>query len=34
MGREKMKLDQIGFRFEIMPEEIANAEGKGWKGIV
>jgi hypothetical protein len=33
-GREEMKLDQIGFRFEIMPEEIAIAEGKGWWGIV
>jgi hypothetical protein len=29
-----MKPAQDGFWFEIMPEEIAIAEGKGWRGIV
>lgn len=33
-GSEEMKPDQIGFRFDIMPEEIAIVEGKGWRGIV
>jgi hypothetical protein len=32
--REKMKPAQDGFRFEMMREDIAIEEGKGWWGTV